>query len=98
MIQHPQNQDHRARRWQRVGDLTEDLVADLRFQRQVERLHSLGPRFVGELLAEIGEQRGCRTFIDQRLAAYAQLDPAVVRELGADEFPGPPLYCAEVKR
>ncbi len=43
-----------------------------------------------------GEQRHCRTFIDRRLKAYADLDPEVVRKLDDDEFPRPPLY--EVKR
>ena len=47
---------------------------------------------MGELLKEVGEQRGCQTFIDRRLRAYAELDPEVVRALGADEFPRLPLY------
>ena len=73
-----------------------DLVDDLRFHRLVEKLYALGPRPYGELLMEIGEQRACRTFIEQRLKAYAGLDPEVVRELDGDEFPRPPLY--EVKK
>ncbi len=77
-----------------LGEVVDDLVGELRFHRQVKRLHSLGPRAVGELLAEIGEQRQCRTFIDRRLRAYAALDPEVVRELDGDEFPRPPLYEA----
>ena len=75
-----------------VGEITDDLVADLRFHRQVEKIHGLGPRATGELLAEIGEQQHCRTFIDRRLAAYAALDPEVIRELDGDEFPRPPLH------
>ncbi len=75
-----------------VGEVVDDLVANLRFQRQIEKLHRLGPRPYGELLAEIGEQLKCRTFIDQRLRAYAALDPEVVRELDGGEFPRPPLY------
>ena len=75
-----------------IGTVVDDLLNDLIFARQVERLHSLGPRAVGELLAEIGEQRGIRTFIDTRLEAYARLDPEVVRKLDGDRFPRPPLY------
>ena len=45
-----------------------DVLLDLRFQRHVEYLHRLGPRAVGELLAEIGATRSCRTEIDRRLA------------------------------
>ena len=77
-----------------VGKVVDDLVADLRFHREAEKLHALGPRPYGELLAEIGEQFGCRTFIEQRLRAYGALDPEVVRALGADKFPRPPLYGA----
>ena len=76
----------------RLGDIAAEIVADLRFRRQVERLHDLGPRATGELLAEIGEQRACRTFIDGRLEAYARLDPDVIRELNGDKFPRPPLH------
>ena len=79
-----------------VGEITDDLVANLRFHRQAEKLHALGPRPYGELLVEIGEQLKCRTFIEQRLRAYAALDPEVVRKLDGDRFPRPPLY--EVKK
>ena len=79
-----------------IGKVVDDLVADLRFHRKVEKVHALGPRPYGELLMEIGEQRGCRTFIDQRLKAYAELDPKIIKALGADKFPRPPLH--QVKR
>ena len=77
-----------------IGAVVDDLLNNLIFARRVEQLHALGPRAFGEMLAEIGEQRGCRTFIDQRLMAYAELDPEVVKALGADRFPRPPLYEA----
>lgn len=75
-----------------IDEVVRDLVDDLRFHRQVEKLHRLGPRAVGELLVEIGEQRACRTFIDQRLKAYADLDPEVVRKVEGGQFSWPPLY------
>ena len=53
-----------------LGEVVTDLVDDLRFRHQVEKLHHLGHRAVGEFLIEIGEQRACRTFIDTRLEAY----------------------------
>ncbi len=77
---------------QTLGEVIDDIVDDLKFHRQVERLHRLGPRAVGELLIEIGEQRSCRTFIDQRLDAYSRLDPELIRKLGGNEFPRPPLH------
>jgi hypothetical protein len=75
-----------------LGEVIDDLVGDLRLHRQVERVHALGPRATGELLVEIGEQRSCRTFIDQRLEGYADLDPETVKALDGDKFPRPPLY------
>ncbi len=75
-----------------IGEVARDLVGELKFHREAEKLHVLGPRPYGELLAEIGERFACRTFIDQRLRAYAALDPDVVRKLDGDEFPRPPLY------
>ncbi len=41
-----------------------DVVADLKFRRQVERLHRLGDRVLGEFLAELGAERGIQTVID----------------------------------
>ena len=79
-----------------LGEVADNLVVDLRRHRQVEHLHTLGLRAMDELLKEVGEQRGCQTFIDMRLKAYAKLDPEIVKVLGAGEFPRPPLY--EVKR
>ncbi len=77
---------------QTLGEVIDDIVDDLKFHRQAERLHRLGPRAVGELLIEIGEQRSCRTFIDQRLDAYSRLDPELIRKLGGNEFPRPALH------
>ena len=85
-------------RIQSLGELVEDLVADLRFHRQVEKLHRLGPRATGELLLEIAECLGCRSFVDQRLKAYAAHDPKVVKALDGDRFPRPPLYLLSKDR
>ncbi len=67
------------------------IVADLRFRCDVARLHRLGPRAVCELLAEIGEQRLCRTFIYQRVQRYSEIDPDHLTALDGDTFPRPPL-------
>ncbi len=71
----------------RAGD-----IADLALRRTVERVHGLGPRAVYELLVEIGEQRLCRTYLEQRLRRYAEIDPEHLAALGGDRFPRPPLY------
>ena len=47
-------------------------ILDLAFQRDVERLHQLGPRPQCELLREIGNRYGCAAFIEERL----NLEPA----------------------
>lgn len=67
-------------------------VADLALKRTVERVHGLGPRAVYELLVEIGEQRLCRTYLEQRVRRYAEIDPADLIALGGDTFPRPPLH------
>ncbi len=67
------------------------VVADLEYYRDVVHLHRLGPRAVYELLAEIGEQRLCRTFIEQRVQRYSEIDPNRLAALDGDTFPRPPL-------
>ena len=57
------------------------------YERMVERLHRLGPRPTAELLIEIATATGQHAVIADRLQAYAALDPAVLRALGADRFP-----------
>ena len=63
-----------------------DIVADLKFRRQVERLHALGPRATAELLAELGAERSIATIIDQKLTTYVELDPAAIEAAGGEKF------------
>ncbi len=67
------------------------VVADLQFRRNVERLHRLGERALYELLTEIGEQRLCRTYVEQRVRRYAEINPDHLAALDGDTFPRPPL-------
>ena len=66
--------------------------ADLRLQRQAERLHALGPRPIFEFCRELAEAHGIGADMQRRLAKYARLDPAVVRAFGGDHFPPPPIH------
>ncbi len=66
--------------------------SDSRFKRDIERLYKLGPRALGELLAEIGEQRLCRTYLELRIRRYAEIDPKHLAALDAEHFPRPPIY------
>ena len=74
-----------------AGPTTTQPLAGPRFEHQVEHLHHLGPRVIGELLAEIAHATGEETFIANRLEVYAELDPEVVRFVGGDRFPPMPL-------
>lgn len=65
---------------------------NLRFRRDVDRLHALGPRVLYEALCEFGADRLCRFEIEELVARYAALDPERVRIVGADRWPAlPPL-------
>ena len=68
-----------------------DVVADLRFQHLVKRLHRLGPRATAELLAELGSERSIGTAIDRKLATYAELEPEAIEAVGGDRFGPAPL-------
>ena len=73
-----------------------DVVGGLRFRRQVEHLHRLGPRATAELLAEIGAERGITTIIDRKLERYAELEPETLEAAGGDRFWPAPVH--EVRR
>ena len=79
-----------------VGPIAAGIVADLAFQRNVERLHRLGPRSQYELLRELEQRFGCGKFIRNRVKRYAELDPGLVQALGGDRFPEAPVH--EVRR
>jgi hypothetical protein len=67
-------------------------LLDARFARGCERLHKLGPRVLGELLAEIGARYLLRAPIEALVQWYVErLDREFLAELGIDQFPAPPL-------
>lgn len=69
-----------------IGPIAAEVVADMRFRQRVQYLHRLGPRAVGELLAELGAERSIMTLIDQKLDTYAALDPKTLEVTGGDKF------------
>ena len=79
-----------------IGEVAAQVVADLRFRRQVLRLHRLGPRAIAEFLAEIGAERAVMTVIDQKLDTYAELDPETLEVVGGADFSLVPVH--EVRR
>jgi hypothetical protein len=65
----------------RVVDLREQ-----RFQRDIVRLHRLGPRVLYELLGALGAERTLRTEIEMLVGNYSRLDPEKIALL-ADRMP-----------
>ena len=68
------------------------MVADMRYRRQIERLHRLGPRILAELLAELASERNIRTTIEQKIETYADLGPEALRAIDGDTFWPAPLH------
>jgi hypothetical protein len=60
-------------------------------QRILERVHACRPRPIGELLVELLEHAEADPCVLDRLGAWARLGPDLVRRLGVDRFPRPPL-------
>lgn len=67
-----------------------NLIGDVRFRRQVDRLHRLGPRVTGELIAELIHRHG--DGVQATLAQFADLDPDILAELDALLWPPLPLH------
>ena len=72
-----------------------ETVADLRFRRRVERLCAKGPRIVGELLAELGAERGIQTLIDEKVDRNVAIDDAALDAIDGRKFS--PIPLREVK-
>ena len=62
-------------------------LAGPRFERQIARVHALGPRPLAELLAEIAAVTGQHVRVVDLVEEYVALDPAVLRAVGGDRFP-----------
>jgi hypothetical protein len=62
-------------------------LSDLRFRRDVERVHRLGPRVLAELLGELGGKYLIGTPIEALVREYAKLDLGTLCALGGDSFP-----------
>lgn len=71
-----------------IGDIADNVVADLKRQRQVEHLHQLGPRAVGELLREVAKDED----LDRTLEGYERLTSDLLKALGGDRFPPLPIH------
>ena len=75
-----------------IGPGERAAISALRRQRQIQKVHGLGPRALDELLIEIGTEFGITAIIEQKIEQYATLDPEAVRLVGGDRFPAQPIH------
>ena len=75
-----------------------DILADLRFARDVQALHRQGARVLYEFLTELGRERFIRTDLETRTRRWAQLDHAALIASRGDHFPERPLYLVRGDR
>ena len=97
----PSHNPHFGRRWSEplpcegfktIGEMTTQIVGHLPFRRKVERFHRLGPRVLGEMLAELGAERSIMMIIEQKLDTFAELEPETLRVAGGDTFSPVPIH------
>ncbi len=74
-----------------IAQIATEVIAGLKRQRQIEHVHQLGPRAVGELLYEVAEGED----LDRALDAYERLTPSLLEAVGAHRFPPSPIYQVE---
>ena len=66
--------------------LPEEVADDLHFARQVERAFKHGPVPFYYMLRECGRARGVMTHIETVVDTFADLDPEMIKAMGANEF------------
>ncbi len=72
-----------------IGRVAAEVVADLKRQRQIEHVHRLGARAVGEILHQVAESEN----LDRALAAYERPTPDLLKAVGHDRFPPLPIHA-----
>jgi len=68
------------------------VIADLRRQRHVRKIHRLGPRVIDALLVEIGAERGITTIIERKIERYAGIEIDSLELAGGDQFSAQPIH------
>ena len=75
-----------------IGPIAAEVVADLRFRREVQRLHRRGDRVLAEAFAHLGAKHFIQTSIEQIIERFAGLDPEALDAAVGDEFWQPPIH------
>jgi hypothetical protein len=67
-------------------EMSADVIylGDEKFERQVQRLHALGPRVLCACLCKLGAQHLLRQPIEAIVARYAAIDPEALAAAGGD--------------
>lgn len=81
--------------WISLGEAAAKIVADLSFQRRVEKLHRKGPRVIAEFLGEIAARHSLQMPIELLLDRYSAIDDCALEATGGDRFPPPPIHGVE---
>jgi len=74
-----------------LASLQAAALGHLRRERQIQRIHTLGPRVVFELIDELDRRHELGPDLDNRLGRYAALGPGTLRAIGGDRFPASPV-------
>ena len=75
-----------------VGPNAAEVVADLKFRRQVEHLHVLGPRVLAETLAHLGAKHNIQTSVERTVEYFGELEPEALDAVGGDRFWPAPVH------
>ena len=73
-------------------------LAELCFQRDVERLCRLPPRVTYELLVAVGARFLIRQALEEMVHRFAAVDSVLLRAVGADRFPSPTIHLVDGDR
>ena len=78
-----------------IGAIAAEIVADMKFRRQVIRLRRQGDRVLCEAFAHLGAKHGIQTSIEQTIERYAEIDPEALQAAGGDDFWPAPVHGVE---
>ena len=80
--------DHPSRQPQSLCQPLRGPIFDARYHRQIDHLHRLGVRLLGECLLQlVGNRDDARIALVVLLEQYQRLDADVVAALGGDRWP-----------
>ena len=75
-----------------IGAIAAEIVADMKFRRQVIRLRQQGDRALCEAFAHLGAKHGIQTSIEQTVEHFADLDFEAIQATGGNDFPPIPIH------